>query len=1676
MSRPYTLTLIIFNILLLNYFNIHAQQTVIPTKGKEFWFSFLSNYQPQTLSSDRLYVYVSSNKNTTGTITLPQSTYSQNFSVTANVTTELVLPKNIAEALLSERIENKGFLLQTEDTVSVFIVNFEEHTADGTKVFPVQSLGYDYRVMAYNGDSEFLIVATQDNTEIEIIPSAVTALGKPANVPFYVILNQGDVYQVRSSTDLTGSTIKSTAASGSCRPFAVFAGVECASIPIGCSFCDHIVDQQTAINSWSQKYHVAPLLNSTSYSYRVLANRDNTQISIDGAAPVTLNAGEFTEGSGNNAIVITGTKEINVVQYLQGSTCSGGLGDPAMVTLNGSKQQLSDITFATMESDQITEHKLNIICPTQNISELFLDNLPIPPSNFNIFPADPDFSYARIPLIEGSHRLLTQSYFTGAYIYGTGFDESYAYSAGSFLPPLFIDTIYCSTDSITLINVLNFTDPYWTSQSNPNDTLAVGDTFTILPIGGEIYIVNGYEEPSKCFNQYFYLVESADPPNITLTKSMDSLCPFQAVRLTAEVTPPSNSYKYQWTPSTLVSNPNSAETIARPGQSTWFYCRVYTSTGCVDVVDSIFIHVQPNNLSFINPLPSDSLICLGDTILLQANSQTAVFYDNFDTGIHVDWLTVSGGEASTVCGFTTGNGLWFNRAGSREAITKNLDVSTGGTIQFDLKIASGSFPCDNADFGEDVVLEYSIDNGTTWNDLAIYYESSYPTFQRIKLFIPAPAQTTTTRFRWRQLSNSGVNEDNWIIDEVLIAAIDSADFTYSWSPADSVFTSNTFSTHTSPKRDITYYVRAESTEGCIYNDSIKVGVGEPFELLTTNDTLMCYIDGIQLQALPTAGEGHTIVWTPDSSLTFPESFTPIAKPDVTTQYFVEVTSKHGCSAKDSITISYVRKSDLIIIPPGDTICIGDTTSLTGTIINASGCSITDTALLATTVDTTTVIETSLVTDSGTTDFFNGLISNTRRLQYELNDYSFNPFAGGLYASGYLIDNGLISEELLLGVALYIDSIGINSTFENFTIKLACDEASLFTDYGFAQNLVTVFTPKTITLDTGWNYFTFDAAYYLQGEVREVHIDFCYENSDSNSFASMKVESVFNKAGYSTATTACDTSIGLNYDYVPSTRIIHSKVHDRRLIYNWSPGTEVDDSTAMTISTSPENTVIYSLNVTDTASGCVFKESARIQVDDTIIDVSVMPLDTFICDGALLQLNANGGNFYSWSPITGLNDPLIPNPVANPSDSTVYTVTISNACWSVERSLVVDVQQSPSIEPLDDISLCYGDSVQLNLISDEGIINWSPAYGLSNPNIKNPILFTNQSLTYNVTLTDFISRCFNSVSFTADVYERENGELLSSDTTICLGDTIQLRATGAEKYFWSPDDFLSFDTSAITEAFPNQPTTFTVVLSYENCQPDTQSITINVDSFLFEGFEDTIICHGEEVLLYATGNTTLSYIWSPLTNLTEISDDSVLVAPGQSITYYVTAQNTRGCESTDSVNVEVINILGNLLDDTSIVLGESIHITGLEPGYTYDWSPKQHLNCNNCPEPIATPAENITYIVLVQDSSGKCSYIDSITITVVDPFLEIPSAFSPNGDGNNDIFIPVQAGVKEVIRFDIYNRWGQLVFSTEQTNSGWDGSFNGKMQPIGIYNYVFKARMFAEADTEVERSGTVLLAR
>ncbi len=306
--------------------------------------------------------------------------------------------------------------------------------------------------------------------------------------------------------------------------------------------------------------------------------------------------------------------------------------------------------------------------------------------------------------------------------------------------------------------------------------------------------------------------------------------------------------------------------------------------------------------------------------------------------------------------------------------------------------------------------------------------------------------------------------------------------------------------------------------------------------------------------------------------------------------------------------------------------------------------------------------------------------------------------------------------------------------------------------------------------------------------------------------------------------------------------------------------------------------------------------------------------------------------------------------------------------------------------------------------------------------------------------------------------------ITGDTAICSGQSVTLVASGGTSYVWSNGD----TTSSITIA-PASTITYNVTVNDSVCTANTShSITVYQPPIPSVSAMQTI-CKGGSVALSSGGGSR--YNWIPPTGLSSASVADPIANPLSTTTYTVSIINGQ-CIVKDSVVVIVNNApVTNVCCDSVIRAGQTVQLTS-SGGGTYLWAPSNGLNCNTCSNPVASPNTNTTYTLIVTSDSG-CSTSSTITIDVVCGTVFIPEAFSPNGDGQNDVLY-VRGDCIKTMQFDVFDRWGNRVFETSDKNIGWNGMYKGDAMNTGSYVYSITATMYD--GTIVSKKGNVALVR
>jgi gliding motility-associated-like protein len=218
-----------------------------------------------------------------------------------------------------------------------------------------------------------------------------------------------------------------------------------------------------------------------------------------------------------------------------------------------------------------------------------------------------------------------------------------------------------------------------------------------------------------------------------------------------------------------------------------------------------------------------------------------------------------------------------------------------------------------------------------------------------------------------------------------------------------------------------------------------------------------------------------------------------------------------------------------------------------------------------------------------------------------------------------------------------------------------------------------------------------------------------------------------------------------------------------------------------------------------------------------------------------------------------------------------------------------------------------------------------------------------------------------------------------------------------------------------------------------------------------------LCIGTAQVSAVGGNGPYTYLWNPAGQTTAYVNN---LCQG---TYDILITDANGCTVAGTATVGYVDYFppfSAVPPETTIYQGQSVNIySTVYPGATYQWSPPDGLNSTTIPNPVATPQQSITYIVQFADSNG-CPNSDTVRIIVreticIEPEIFVPNAFSPNGDGNNDILYVRGNTIRELL-FRIYNRWGEKVFETTDPSAGWNGTYKGARVQPGVYDYYLEA--------------------
>ncbi|WP_299100127.1 Ig-like domain-containing protein [uncultured Winogradskyella sp.] len=965
----------------------------------------------------------------------------------------------------------------------------------------------------------------------------------------------------------------------------------------------------------------------------------------------------------------------------------------------------------------------------------------------------------------------------------------------------------------------------------------------------------------------------------------------------------------------LWSNGETTESIeVSPTVETTYSVEV-SSNNCTSTDDvTIFVNEAPDLI-----ISEDIVIVEGESTLLTVSGS-----DNYQwsTGEITDSITVS--PISTEVYSVSSVGVNGCTSSVNVTVTvipevvayagEDVTVCSGESVT--LNAAGGStYTWDNGEEGSEIIVNPTL---TTTYTVTAEDDYGYTSTDSVTIYVI-------------ELPNITIGDDIFIMIGNSATLTASGGVEYLWNT-----TEITPEITVTPDVTTTYSVVGTSEYGCENFSEITVNVVELLEANAGEDTSICIGDSITLNA--SGGTGY--VWNTGDEGAFP-TFTPTED----TTYTVTVTDDYGNSDTDDVTI-IVNPIPTADAGEDQIICNGESVTLTATGIEGN-------IFLWNTGETTE----SITVNPNENTIYTVEVSNGTCSHSDDVEVTVLPTPEIVLTEDLVIIIGESTTLEVSGGDSYLWNTGDNTT----SITVTPTETTTYSVTGYLLNGCEATSEVTITVIP---QIVADAGFDLSicaGETVTLTASggTTYQWSNGEIGASITVNPIEDTTYTVTATDDYGNSdsddITVTVNELPSIN-----VGDDVLINEGESTTLVANGADTYLWNTGENTneIIVTPAVTTTYSvtgysieGCEITEQIVVTVIPEVIADAGM--DVEICYGEFVTLNATGGTNYSWN--TGQNNASI---ILNPEVTTTYTVEVSDNYGNSDTdSVTVIVNDLPTINLIDEITILEGESADI-VVSGADSYLWSTGETSDMISVS-PI----ESTTYSVT-----GYSENGCQITEEVIVVVASIVIAdagSNVAICNGESVTLTASGSLYYLWSTGE-----TSASITVNPTQTTSYSVVVSDEYGNMDTDSVIVTVPDM-------TTVTLSEDVSIYTGESTTLvvngadQYVWS-----TGQTSNVIEVSPGQTTTYSVTGYSSNSCASEElQVTVTVIpQIDANAGNDVSICIGESVVITATG-GDNYVWN----TGATGASQSFS-PTETTVYTVTVSDNFGN-SDTDSVTVTV-----------------------------------------------------------------------------------------------
>lgn len=1688
--------------------SVQAQN--ISNRGKEFWVGYGHHQfmEPGQNNSQEMVIYLSAEQAATVVVSINGTPWTRTYNVPANtvVATEF-MPKNGTDdcRLYSvppsfggtggEGIFNRGINIKSDVPIVAYAHIFGSVSSGATMLLPIDSWGYNHYTINSEqidaggpGYSWVFVVAQENNTEIRITPGALTRTGRPAGVPFTATLNKGQIFQIVGDGDaggngvqFTGTRVESIAnASGQCFPIAVFAGssrTRGESVPCGSgSGRDNDIQQCFPTSTWGKRYLTAPFSTSNGSTlnpnlnanvfmtsvYKVAVKDPTTVVKRNGVPLTGLINGRYYKYSSNTADYLESDKPIMVAQFMSGSsTCNpGSHGDPEMVYLSPIEQAIKRVGFYRNTREAIYSNYVTLIVPTAGVASLLIDGSNV----FNHTYTHPNLAGYTVVVkgwksAQAQASISCDSSFT-AITYGLGGAESYGYNAGTYLNNLnLVGSIRNNSDTSALVKQHDFTcknspltlsafylykptSLVWQLSALATVLTPSADVTDNSPVPVDSTFINGikyykYTLPGtyqftdtgtfavpilsshptieNCtFTEkltYNITVKSTPRPIFTVSHTG---CTLDTAYLTAQATTLNNYniQQYTWTlPGPTTANTQQVKPVLPPGNHL-ITLAVVTQQGCVgDTTQPVNVFNKPvANFSYL-----PATICENATVTFTDNSGIP------GTGAGSNWY------------WDFGNSTIVN--------------ATSGANQ------TTTYP-----YGTYTVKHVVRTSPTCFSDTVTQVITVYAK-PRTTFTFPTNCLATNGQV---QFTNGTTIPDGQTIP------------TWAWTFNDPNATAgnpNTSGaqnpTHIFAEGTYPVNLSATSQQGCIKDTTINVPVKITPALNYPVLTSVCQnvpVFSIANAAVTNGVTGTGIYKGPGTTTT--GQFNPsIAGPGTHTIWYV-FTTNTGCI--DSVSQTILVKAKPVVsytYPTGGCLPTTGLAQFNGTAVLSDGQTVSNWAW------------------NFNDPNANAGNPNTSNAQNPTHNFTAN----GIY-------------NVNLTVTSSGNCTGDTTIALNFNIKPALNYPALNSVCINAGGTVNVATATVTNGVSGTGVYigpgTTAAGIFTPTVAGVGNHTIWYKFTTPNGCADSVSQTILVKAkpvvSYTYPTGGCLPTTGLaqfNGSAILS---------DGQTVGNWAwnfndPNANAGNPNTSNAQNPTHNFTangIYNVNLTVTSSGNCTGDTT-IALNFNIKPALNYPALAPVCQNvpgtisvatATVTNGATGTGVYigPGTTTTGQFSPA----TAGPGTHTIwYKFTTPNGCAD-SISQTITVNPKPTAQFTATPSVCLGSAVTFtdgSSISSGSISQWQWNFGNSTTaNYANGNPFTVNYAAADTFIAKLVT--MSALGCTSDTASRTiivhpiPVANFSTSASVCMPGgavvfTNQSTLTGNNNsmtYVWNFGDASAPNTNTSPSHVYATSNNYTITLTATSVAGDcSHQVSKPFNAFFekpvaaFAADPDTL-CQGkptvfDDLSTDPAGSAITSWSW----NFADGSAPATVQSPVKTYTlpgnYVVTLRvtNAAGCIS-DIANGRVVVYLQPVVDagpSFTVPQGTLVTFNPVvnDPSLNFVWSPATGLSSATVLKPSLTATFDQTY-TLRATGQGGCTASDFLIVKVLKG-VDIPNAFSPNGDGTNDRWEIGNLADYTDCEVQVFNRYGQRIYQSRGYTKPWDGMVNGTPMPVGVYYYV-----------------------